>query len=149
MEANTASLTDVRLDSLNLESGMNSGPSSYKGDVAFNISSKSSYSVGGEDDEAPYVLGRVKLKVKAVYGESQKLFHIDAEFVGRFDFDSPVSEEEVSKLIADRDYCEILGIQMQSYVSSKFSDLVTMVGLDLRLPLNLIRLRPSQANSEE
>lgn len=145
MEAKThiASLNEVRLNALSVVSGMNDGAAVVQGNVTFSVSVKSSFRLGGEKVEPPYVLGRVGINAKAVIGDDEKLLEMEAEFIGRYEFEKVVEEEFASRLIEDRDYCELLGLQMQPYVNSKFSEIVSMVGLDLRLPLNVINLRPS------
>lgn len=143
-----ASLSEIRLDNLNVDSGMNNGPAFVEGDVSFSISIKTTFSIGGDQSEAPHVLGRVRIKAKAVMSEDDELLDLQASFVGRYEFDEVVSETEASEFIQSKDYCEMLGLQMQSFVSAKFSELVHLVGLDLRLPLNIIRLKP-QPDSDQ
>ncbi|WP_036986341.1 hypothetical protein [Pseudogulbenkiania sp. MAI-1] len=140
MDNPIASLTEVRLDKLALESGMNSGPAYVEGNVAFAISTKSTFTVGGEQSEPSYLLGRVLIDANAVVDKDQKILNVVAEFIGRYEFDISVDDSAASELVKNRDYCELLGLQMQSFVSAKFSELVGLVGLDLHLPLNIIRL---------
>lgn len=142
MVANFPSLTQVRLNTMNLESGMNNGAAIVEGNVHFTVSAKLAFTVGGSEAEPASILARVDIKADAVL-EEENLLRAEVEFLARFEFSDITPDDQVAALISDNEFCEMLALQLQPYINAKFSDFVNMVGLELYLPLNVIRLRPT------
>lgn len=137
-----ASLTEVRLNRLALDSGMNSGADVIEGDVSFSISAKTTFNIGGEKREQPYVMCRVAIDAQATLNKADQLLDMKAEFIGRYEFDEHIEDDRAEELIKDHDYCELITLQLQSFVNAKFIELVNLIGLEVPLPLNLIRVGP-------